>query len=119
VRVVEKTVGTSKECPKTQAAHEARGGVGKPVGTVGKSGGGRTDPVIVTTGWQPTCDCGPDAPTRPGTVLDPFVGSGTSGLVALAEGRDFIGIDLNEDYCKVSEARLHHGLRASLPEAEL
>lgn len=34
-----------------------------------------------------------------GTVLDPFVGSGTTMRVALANGHSAIGIDLNEDFC--------------------
>ena len=34
-----------------------------------------------------------------GIVLDPFFGSGTTGLVALNHGRRFIGIELNPDYC--------------------
>ena len=41
-----------------------------------------------------------------GTVLDPFMGSGTTGVVAYTHGREFIGIDLNPDYCTVAENRL-------------
>jgi DNA modification methylase len=37
--------------------------------------------------------------TPGGTVLDPFVGSGTTMRVALQSGRDVIGIDLNPDFC--------------------
>jgi len=33
-----------------------------------------------------------------GTVLDPFAGSGTTGMVALKHGRRFVGIDLNAEY---------------------
>jgi site-specific DNA-methyltransferase (cytosine-N4-specific) len=33
-----------------------------------------------------------------GTVLDPFAGSGTTGMVAQQHGRRFVGIDLNRDY---------------------
>lgn len=48
------------------------------------------------------------AGSRPGdTVLDPFCGSGTTGAVATQEGRDFIGIDINPNYCKMSERRIH------------
>ena len=36
----------------------------------------------------------------PCTVLDPFVGSGTTGAVAVRYGRRFIGIDLKEEYIK-------------------
>jgi site-specific DNA-methyltransferase (adenine-specific) len=39
-------------------------------------------------------------------VLDPFCGSSTTGIVALRLGRKFVGIDLNEDYLKMSIKRL-------------
>lgn len=41
-----------------------------------------------------------------GVVMDPFFGSGTTGLVALKHGRNFIGIELNPDYIKIAEKRL-------------
>jgi DNA modification methylase len=41
-----------------------------------------------------------------GTVLDPFCGSGTTDMVALRHGRDFIGIELNEDYIKMAHKRI-------------
>jgi DNA modification methylase len=37
-----------------------------------------------------------------GTVLDPFCGSGTTGMVATRRGRRFVGIDLNEDYLRLA-----------------
>jgi len=40
------------------------------------------------------------------TVLDPFAGAGTTGLVALAKGRDFMGIDLSRDYCEMAAERI-------------
>ena len=47
------------------------------------------------------------AGSRPGDlVLDPFAGSGTTGVVAVKEGRDFIGIELNPEYSKMSEQRV-------------
>jgi len=51
---VKRTAARSKLCPKTQAAHEARGGTGKPSGTLGKSGGGRVNPTIIDLGYHPT-----------------------------------------------------------------
>lgn len=39
---------------------------------------------------------------RGDTVLDPFSGSGTTGMVALQEGRRYIGIDVNSDYLDLS-----------------
>lgn len=41
-----------------------------------------------------------------GIVLDPFFGSGTTGLVAKQEGRHYIGIELNPEYVGIAEKRL-------------
>lgn len=41
------------------------------------------------------------------TVLDPFSGSGTTGQVAMQHSRNYIGLELNPDYAKISEKRLH------------
>jgi site-specific DNA-methyltransferase (adenine-specific) len=43
-----------------------------------------------------------------GVVLDPFSGSGTSGVAALLEGRRFMGIERERDYIPVARARLAH-----------
>ena len=40
------------------------------------------------------------------TVLDPFAGSGTTGVVALRHGRKFIGVELNPEYVKLAEERI-------------
>lgn len=103
-REVERIKSVSKPCPKTTAAHHARGGVGEPVGTVGKSGGGRIDGYTTTTGWRPTCEC--DAgDVIPATVLDPFGGSGTTGMVATELGRNSILCELNDEYLPLIERR--------------
>ncbi|MDI6758234.1 MAG: site-specific DNA-methyltransferase [Candidatus Omnitrophota bacterium] len=47
-------------------------------------------------------------------VLDPFSGSGTTGLAALKEGRQFIGIELEEEYLKVSIKRIKDEQRSLL-----
>lgn len=39
-------------------------------------------------------------------VLDPFSGSGTTGAVAVSMGRNFIGMDLNVDYCAMASERI-------------
>lgn len=44
------------------------------------------------------------------TVLDPFSGSGTTGQVAMQHNRNYIGLELNPDYAKISEKRLHDAL---------
>ena len=40
-------------------------------------------------------------------VLDPFVGSGTTAVAAKTVGRKYIGIDIDEDYCRLAEERIH------------
>ena len=41
------------------------------------------------------------------TVLDPFMGSGTTGVGCKKLGRNFIGIDVSEEYCKISQERIY------------
>jgi DNA modification methylase len=49
--------------------------------------------------------------TQPGgTVLDPFMGSGTTGKAAMLDGFDFIGCEMDEQYYKIAEARIRHAL---------
>jgi hypothetical protein len=59
---------------------------------------------VATTGWRPSCECGGEP--IPCTVLDPFSGAGTAGLVALRLGRRFIGIELNPEYCEMARRRI-------------
>lgn len=105
VRVTERQKAVSKNCPKTLAAHGARGGTGIPCGTVGKSGSGRIEGYSLTTGWNPSCKCVSGEPI-PATVLDPFAGSCTTGQVALEYGRRFIGIEISESYCELGRKRM-------------
>jgi len=74
----------------------------------------------ITTGWRPTCGCGTcddrdlgsDGVTNhspepiPCTVLDPFGGSGTVGVVAERLGRDAILCELNPEYAEMAEERI-------------
>lgn len=41
-----------------------------------------------------------------GTVLDPFMGSGSTGVACMDEGMGFVGIELDEHYCEIAEARI-------------
>jgi DNA modification methylase len=41
-----------------------------------------------------------------GTILDPFMGSGSTGIAALLEGFNFIGMDLDPEYIKIAESRI-------------
>lgn len=45
--------------------------------------------------------------TRPNAlVLDPFMGSGSTGCAAIKEGRHFIGVELDEHYFAIAEKRI-------------
>lgn len=39
------------------------------------------------------------------TVLDPFMGSGTTAIAAIRTKRNFIGFELSEEYCKIANKR--------------
>lgn len=91
-----------------------------------------------TTGWRPTCDCirelHPNRPMCkagwkeyaefvasemapvPCTVLDPFLGAGTTALVALQYGRHAVGIELNPEYLELARCRLAPLLKPRLFE---
>jgi DNA modification methylase len=55
-------------------------------------------------GWKPACSCNAD--TVPATVLDPFVGSGTTLAVAQRLGRKGVGTDINDEYLELAQKRL-------------
>lgn len=56
--------------------------------------------LALTTG----CVC--DSSSEPGLVLDPFLGSGTTAVVAEKTGRDWLGIELNPAFIELAEQRL-------------
>ena len=53
------------------------------------------------------CDCQSDQLISNCRVLDPFSGTATTGVVCLGNGIDYVGIELNEEYVKISQERLH------------
>ena len=72
-------------------------------------------PRTVTVGWEPDCDCPEHEPERC-VVMDIFSGSATTGKVAMKQGRDYVGLDLNPDYLDLAYARLT-GRRAPKKDA--
>lgn len=58
-----------------------------------------------TVGWQKTCKCKGDD-IAPCVVLDPFMGAGTTALVALREKRNFVGMEINPKYAQIAEGRI-------------
>ena len=68
------------------------GGLSRPVGRDVAATKSRVNADYETLGWT---DCGCGVPFTTGTVLDPFAGTFTTGLVAEYHGRNAIGIDLD------------------------
>lgn len=58
-----------------------------------------------TTGWRPTCKH--DDGSGLSTVLDPFNGSGTTGLVAVRHGRNYVGVDISDEYLDLARQRIN------------
>jgi site-specific DNA-methyltransferase (adenine-specific) len=57
--------------------------------------------------------------TKPGaTVIDPFMGSGTTGIACVLEDRNFIGIEREADFIEISSHRIGKALREVGNEAE-
>ena len=59
----------------------------------------------VTVGWESPCQC--EADRVPCTVLDPFSGAGTVGLVASRQGRSSVLIEIDPKYAELSHDRLY------------
>lgn len=47
-----------------------------------------------------------------GTIVDPFCGSGTTGVACVMGGRDFAGIEMSEEYYEIAERRLSEAQEA-------
>lgn len=107
-------------CPKASKSDREEGMDGfelKEAGIKNDSGRGfsETDPMrkIMRRNTHPTVKptelmrylCRLVTPTG-GLVLDPFMGSGSTGKAAMLEGFWFMGIDMTEEYVKIAEARI-------------
>lgn len=76
----------------------------------GRTGNGHNktragDSVSLTTGWQPSCSCGL-AETVPAVVFDPFMGAGTTAVVAKRFGLNWLGFELNPAYADIANKRI-------------
>ena len=71
--------------------------------------------------WQQDLDYalwGIEALTDPGnTVLDPFAGSGTTGVACVQTGRNFIGIEIDPGYAEIARARIEKAQLQARQEA--
>ncbi len=89
--------------------HRAVGGGWKQddAGRIGANGVGhwRITTKSTTLGFHQSCQCPPQPPV-PCLVLDPFSGASTTGVVALALGRRYVGFDLNPEYLDMAARRI-------------
>lgn len=88
-----------------------RNGDGKPTNGNGKVTPQRnTHPTVkpvALMSWLVSLVCPPG-----GAVLDPFAGSGTTGIACIATGRHFIGIEREAEYLKIARRRIAAAVRA-------
>jgi len=105
VRVVEKT--KSFQSGSGKSGNPIAGKNGSDCQGGGDTGDIRKGPVVSTrtVAWKPSPDCHPFTPI-PQIVLDPFMGSGTTGMVAKQCGRDYLGIELNPEYIELIKKRI-------------
>ena len=85
------TSGTRRDLAEPDGRQSGRSMAGKPAMSVQNE----------TVGWS---DCGHDD-YRPGVVLDPFAGSGTTLMVATGHGRDAIGVDIDARNALLAQER--------------
>jgi len=81
---------------------ESGGAIGNRGSSVGRTDGGITA-NRPTVGWS---DCGHGGTWRPGRILDPFAGSGTTLAVATGMGMDADGIDIDERNADLAQERV-------------
>jgi len=72
---------------------------------------------LVDKGWEKGCKCDTDE-VKPGIVLDPFNGSGTTGKVALKYSQYYIGIDTNDEYLEIARKNIAGNHGAAIVEAK-
>ena len=99
-------------CPKPSLDERDAGCETLPARTIRIYGNGGTKPrrnthptvkPVELMGWLTRLTCPPK-----GVVLDPFAGSGSTGVAALREGRRFVGVERDAGYARIARARLAH-----------
>lgn len=80
--------------------------------------GGSATADYVTIGWRQGCACEPMEP-RAAVVLDPFAGLATTGVAAGKLGRDFVGIELRDEYARAAARRVREEVGPLLVDVQL
>ena len=128
LRVVERESWTDRPMSRPMGS---RGNQPSLCCSIGQPQQGGRNVSTITTGWRPGCGCfghfeeiddepdnfyakprrvyvpdGPQPDPVPAVILDPFVGSGTTLVVANALGRNAIGCDLSPEYLRLARHRI-------------
>lgn len=95
----------ARTCGEATDREDESAGLNSPRAGAGRRGGARnfhpTVKPIDVMRWLVRLVTPPG-----GLVLDPFAGSGTTGIAALREGTRFVGIDLEPEYARIAIARI-------------
>ena len=103
-RVVEGKGARREEAARSSYHPESKAGRVAAVRETARANGAEYGSEARTLRWEPSCGCG--AGVVPAVVLDPFVGSGTTGVVAQRLGRDFSGIEASNVYVAMARERI-------------
>lgn len=106
VRIIEKSGGTIGQA---WHGHADNLGEGQTLDSLSLARASDGTYRVDHLGWSPTCACEANEPV-PATVLDPFGGAATTGLVAARLGRRCILIEVKPDYAAIGAARLRTDL---------
>jgi site-specific DNA-methyltransferase (adenine-specific) len=88
---------------------EGSAGLGNPRAGAGRTGGARNHHPTVKSIALMRWLCRLITPPG-GVVLDPFTGSGSTAVAALAEGFKFVGCEMDPEYVKIAKARIEYAL---------
>jgi hypothetical protein len=108
VAVVDKSPATAAR-ENWNGNHASHNGASRP--------GGFYDRDCSTLGHRPACTCDTShlkVPWLPATVLDPFAGANTTGVVCAELGRNYIGIELRPEYARLGEERERRASREQI-----
>jgi DNA modification methylase len=103
VRQMQATGGILGKSWHDHSADKVKGNAAFGIGNAARDGRA-PEYQRTTTGWRASCQCSADV--QPCTVLDPFLGSGTTALVADRLQRHCIGIDLSLTYADMAQRRI-------------
>jgi DNA modification methylase len=117
--------------PKASTTERNRGCEGLPEQRVARMGHDNDEPDERTQSFQPQANTHPTVKNQQlmrwlcrlitppgGIVLDCFAGSGSTGVAAITEGFQFIGIEIDPEYAQIARARLEYAMAEAEKEAQ-